>query len=49
LGTINANDVTSNPNGTLNIPKRPNGAVIYDANSTPKLQLERRAIINILK
>jgi RHS repeat-associated protein len=49
LGTINANDVTRNPNGTLNIPKRPNGAVIYDANSTPKLQLERRAIINILK
>lgn len=46
LGTIT--NVTANPNGTLNIPSRPNGAAIYDSNSTPKVELEKRAIERIL-
>lgn len=46
LGTIS--NVTSNPNGTLNIPTRPNGAAIYNSNSTPRVQLEQRAIQRIL-
>ena len=49
LGTVNPNNVTSNPNGTLNIPNRPNGAVIYDRNTTPLLELTRKSIKNILK
>ena len=49
LGTVNPNNVTANPNGTLNIPSRPNGAAIYDSNSNLKVELERKAIENILK
>ena len=48
LGTVNTNQVTTNPNGTLNVPNRPNGAVIYDRNTMP-LELKRKAIENILK
>jgi hypothetical protein len=47
LGTIKS--ATTNPNGTLNIPNRPNGAVIYDRNTTPQVELTRKAIQNILK
>src|SRR6218665_3999076 len=46
LGTVNTNQVTTNPNGTLN---RPNGAVIYDRNTTPQVEIKRKAIENILK
>ncbi len=49
LGTINAQQVTSNPNGSLNIPNRINGAVIYDRNSTPLIELTRKAIERIIK
>ncbi len=48
LGTINPNSVTTNPNGSLNIPSRPNGAVIYDRNSNPKVELKRDAILRII-
>ncbi len=47
LGTVN--NATTNPNGTLNIPNRPNGAVIYDRNTTPQVELTKKAIQNILK
>lgn len=47
LGTVK--NATTNPNGTLNIPNRPNGAVIYDRNTTPQVELTRKAIQNILK
>ena len=46
IGTIS--NVTSNPNGTLNIPSRTNGAVIYNSDSTPRVTLEKRAIERIL-
>ena len=49
LGTVNLNNVTTNPNGTFNVPNRPNGAVIYDRNTNRILRLERNAIQNILK
>ncbi|RZK47937.1 MAG: hypothetical protein EOO99_11900 [Pedobacter sp.] len=48
LGTINPNSVTINANGSLNIPSRPNGAVIYDINSIPKVELKRDAILRII-
>jgi hypothetical protein len=49
LGTVNPNNVTTNPNGTFNIPNRRNGAVIYDRNTTELLKLRRSVIQNILK
>ena len=49
LGTINSNDVTKKSDGTLNIPNRVNGAVIYNGNTVPKIELTRKAIQNILK
>ncbi|MCH7411867.1 DUF6443 domain-containing protein [Belliella sp. R4-6] len=49
LGTVNPNNVTKNPNGTLNVPNRTNGAVIYDRNTTPQVELTRKAIQNIIK
>nr|WP_183892293.1 RHS repeat-associated core domain-containing protein [Pedobacter cryoconitis] len=48
LGSINPNSVTTNPNGSLNIPARSNGAVIYDRNSNPKVELKRDAIMRII-
>ncbi|PZR20173.1 MAG: hypothetical protein DI539_11715 [Flavobacterium psychrophilum] len=47
LGPVN--NVTANPNGTLNIPNRPNGVAIYDSNSNLQIELPRRAVENILK
>jgi len=48
LGTITS--ATSNPNGSVNIPYRPNGASIYNGTSlTPKVELEKKAIENIIK
>ena len=47
LGSIN--NVMSNYYGTSNIPNRPNGAVIYNKNAVPLLELTRQAIQNILK
>jgi RHS repeat-associated protein len=49
LGTINSNQVISNPNGSLNFPNRSNGAVIYDRNSVPLIELTRKAIEKIIK
>lgn len=49
LGTVNPNNVTANPNGTLNIPSRPLGIAIYDKNSTPQVELTKKAVQNILK
>jgi hypothetical protein len=49
LGTVNPNNVTANPNGTLNIPSRTQGAAIYDSNSNLKVELPRKTIENILK
>ena len=49
LETINSNDVTKKSDGTLNIPNRVNGAVIYNGNTVPKIELTRKAIQNILK
>ncbi len=49
LGTVNPNNVTTNPNGTLNVLNRTNGAIIYDRNTTPRLELTRKAIQNIIK
>ena len=49
LGKVNLNNVTTNPNGTFNVPNRTNGAVIYDRNTTGILKLSRSAIQNILK
>ncbi|ASW73634.2 hypothetical protein IQ37_19295 [Chryseobacterium piperi] len=46
LGTIT--NATKNPDGTMNIPTRSNGAVIYRGNQKP-LTLEQRAIQRILK
>lgn len=46
LGTITS--VTANPNGTLNIPTRPNGIAIYNNDSTPRIELEKRAVERIL-
>lgn len=48
LGPVNPNNVTTNPNGTLNVPNRTNGAVIYDRNATELLKLSRNVIQNIL-
>lgn len=47
LGTVN--NVTKNPDGTLNIPKRSNGAVIYNRNAVPQVELTKKAIESILK
>jgi RHS repeat-associated protein len=47
IGTITS--ATANPNGSFTTPYRPNGAVIYDSNSVPKVSLEKSAIENILK
>lgn len=49
LGTLKPGSVTANPDGSLNIPSRATGAAIYDSNSTPKVELEKKAIENILK
>lgn len=49
LGTLEPGSVTTNPDGSLNIPSRTTGAAIYDSNSTPKVELEKKAIQNILK
>ncbi|NML42109.1 RHS repeat-associated core domain-containing protein, partial [Chitinophaga sp. G-6-1-13] len=49
LGTVNRNSVTKKPDGTLSIPTRTNGAVIYDSNSIPRVELTRRAIEKILR
>ncbi|SFD51502.1 RHS repeat-associated core domain-containing protein [Chitinophaga sp. CF118] len=46
IGTIS--NVTKNSDGTLNIPSRPNGAVIYRNNQRP-LTLEKVAIERIIK
>jgi RHS repeat-associated protein len=46
LGTVT--NVTQNPNGTLNIPNRPNGAAIYNRDSTPRVELKQRTIEKIL-
>ncbi len=46
LGTITS--VTANPNGTLNIPNRTNGVAIYNSDSTPRVELEKRAVERIL-
>jgi hypothetical protein len=46
LGTIT--NVTQNPNGTLNIPNRPNGAAIYNRDSTPRIELKKKTIERIL-
>lgn len=48
LGTVNRNSVTKKPDGTLSIPTRTNGAVIYDSNSIPRVELTRRAVEEIL-
>lgn len=45
LGQVNS--VTQNPNGSLNIPSRPNGAVIYNKGQAP-LELTRKAIQRVL-
>ena len=47
LGTVKT--ATINPDGTLNFPNRPNGAVIYNRNTTLQVELTRKAIQNILK
>ncbi|HEU4788961.1 MAG TPA: DUF6443 domain-containing protein [Flavobacterium sp.] len=48
LGTVTS--ATANPDGSVNIPHRANGAAIYNGgNSTPRVELEKRAIENILK
>ena len=47
LGTVKT--ATINSNGTLNFPNRPNGAVIYNRNTTLQVELTRKAIQNILK
>ena len=49
LGPVNLSNVTTNPNGTFNVPNRPNGAVLYDRNTNVILKLNRSAIQNILK
>ena len=49
LGTLKPGSVTTNPDGSLNIPSRPTGAAIYDSSSTLKVELEKKAIENILK
>ena len=49
LGNIGPNSVTINPNGSVNIPSRPNGTVIYDRNSSPKVELTINAIMRIIK
>ena len=47
LGTVN--NATTKPDGTLSIPNRPNGVVIYDRNTTPQVELTRKAVQKILK
>ncbi|HFG0566834.1 TPA: hypothetical protein ACGFUW_002624, partial [Flavobacterium psychrophilum] len=48
IGTVTS--ATANPNGTVNVPYRPNGASIYNGTSlTPKVELEKKAIENIIK
>jgi RHS repeat-associated protein len=50
LGTLAPGSVTKNPNGTTNIPSRPNGAAIYNSTSlTPQVELTKKALENILK
>ncbi len=49
LGTVNPNSIFTNPNGTLNVPNRPNGAVFYDRNASNQVELTKKAIQNILK
>ncbi|MDI1254575.1 MAG: hypothetical protein PSV16_00615 [Flavobacterium sp.] len=46
LGTISS--VTSNPNGTLNIPTRANGVVIYNNAAQPQVELTKKAVEKIL-
>ena len=47
LGTVKT--ATINSNGILNFPNRPNGAVIYNRNTTLQVEFTRKAIQNIIK
>jgi len=48
IGTIT--NATSNPDGSVNIPNRPNGISIYtNASSAPRVELEKKAVQKILK
>jgi RHS repeat-associated protein len=50
IGTVNPNNVTANPNGSLNIPSRTNGVSIYNNSSLkPQVELSKKAVQNILK
>jgi hypothetical protein len=44
LGTV-----TQNSDGTYNVPSRPVGIAIYDRNTTPIIDLTKRAVEKILK
>jgi RHS repeat-associated protein len=48
LGTLSGN-VTSNTDGSYNIPARDNGIAIYDQNSKPVIELTQKAVENIIK
>lgn len=48
IGTITS--ATSNPDGSINIPHRPNGISIYNrGNSVPRVELKKSAVEKILK
>jgi RHS repeat-associated protein len=49
VGRLGQSTVTANPDGTLNFNHKPLGAVIYDKNTQPIIQLTQKAIQKILK
>ena len=48
LGTVNMNNVTKKLDGTLDIPERLNGIVIYDKYAKEILKLNKRVVHKIL-
>ncbi|MEH6309203.1 RHS repeat-associated core domain-containing protein, partial [Olivibacter sp. CPCC 100613] len=49
LGTLKPGSATIDANGTLTVPSRPNGIVIYDRNTNPIIQLENKAVVRMLR
>jgi hypothetical protein len=42
-------NITRSPNGTINVPSRPNGAVIYNSQKKQQAQIKSKALKHIIK
>lgn len=49
LGTVNGGDITANADGSVNMPSRPNGLVIYNSAGAQTIQLTKKAATRIVR